>query len=56
MADKIKILGNAKIYDKTVFQVGPAPINYDTILLEDETGYMLQEISGEFLLEIQNQP
>lgn len=56
MADKIKIFGTAKIYDKTVLQVGAPPIDYDTILLEDESGYMTQEISGEFLLELQNQP
>jgi hypothetical protein len=54
MADKIKIFGTAKIYDKTVLQVGTPPIDYDTILLEDESGYMTQEVSGEFLLEFQN--
>ncbi len=52
----IKITGKAKIYDKTIFQVGPAPIDYDVFLLEDESGFMVQEISGDFLLELQNQP
>ena len=52
----IKIIGNAKIYDKTIFQVGTPPIDYDVFLLEDESGFMVQEVSGEFLLEIQNQP
>lgn len=54
MATLIKILDNTKILDKSVFQVGTPPIDYDTILLEDESGYMTQEISGQIALEIQN--
>ena len=53
----IKIADNVKIYGKTIFQVGTPPINYDTVLLEDDSGYMVQEISGQILLEVQpNQP
>lgn len=52
----IKILGKSKIHDKTIFQVGTPPIDYDVFLLEDESGFMVQEISGDFLLELQNQP
>jgi hypothetical protein len=51
MANLIKILDNVKINDKTVFQVVPPT---DTILLEDESGFMTQEISGQIALEIQN--
>jgi hypothetical protein len=49
----IKIADNVKIYGKTIFQVGTPPINYDTIVLEDDSGYMVQEISGQILLEEQ---
>lgn len=54
MSNIIKIIGNAKIYDKMVIRVGTPPIDYDTILLEDESGFMTQEISGQIALEIQN--
>ncbi len=54
MTTLIKILDKTKILDKSVFQVGTPPIDYDTILLEDESGYMTQEISGQIALEIQN--
>ena len=51
MSALIKILDKAKIYDKTIVQVVPPT---DTILLEDESGFMTQEISGQIALEIQN--
>lgn len=51
MGALIKILDKAKIFDKTVIQVLP-PI--DTILLEDESGFITQEISGQIALELQN--
>ena len=54
MATLIKILDKTKIFDKTVILVGTPPIDYDTILLEDESGYMTQEISGQIALELQN--
>ncbi len=54
MATLIKILDKSKIHDKMVIQVGTPPIDYDTILLEDESGFMTQEISGQIALEIQN--
>jgi hypothetical protein len=44
---------SVKIYGKTIFQVGTPPINYDTVVLEDDSGYMVQEISGQILLEEQ---
>ena len=54
MGALIKILDKSKIYDKTVILVGTPPIDYDAILLEDESGFMTQEISGQIALEIQN--
>ncbi len=54
MATLIKILDKTKILDKSVFQIGTPPIDFDTILLEDESGFMTQEISGQIALEIQN--
>lgn len=54
MSNIIKITGNAKIYGNTVIQIGTPPIDYDAILLEDESGFMTQEISGQIALEIQN--
>ena len=54
MSNIIKITGNAKIHGNTVILVGTPPIDYDAILLEDESGFMTQEISGQIALEIQN--
>jgi len=53
MGNIIKISGNAKIYGNTVIQFGTPPIDYDTILLEDESGFITQEISGQIALELQ---
>ena len=49
----VKFTNNVKIYGKSIFQVGTPPIDYDTVLLEDDSGYMVQEISGQILLEEQ---
>jgi hypothetical protein len=50
MASIIKLFGDTKIYDKFVLQIVP-PI--DSILLEDESGSMIQEMDGQIALEIQ---
>jgi hypothetical protein len=50
MASIIKLFGDTKIYDKFVLQIVP-PI--DSILLEDESGSMIQEMDGQIALELQ---
>jgi hypothetical protein len=53
MASFIKITDNTKFCGKVIFRAGPLPIDYDTILLEDESGYVTQELSGQIALELQ---
>jgi hypothetical protein len=57
MASLIKIVDKVKIFGKSVFDVGTPSSDFDTIILEDNSGYMTQEVSGQILLELQpNQP
>jgi len=46
----IKFVDKVKIEGKSIFQVG---INTDNVLLEDDSGYMVQETFEQILLEVQ---